>query len=95
MTDIDTVREVSNITGVVAAFLLIYRLFDWPWLTYLERGLTLTLLVVVIGQAYGSSRTIAAGTPLRDDVIWAIFIGRILVVVLCLSWPRLRRMIRT
>ena len=82
-------------TGVLAAFLLIYRLFDWPLLSWLERCLALVLLLVVVAQAYGSSRTIAAGTALKDDVIWAIFAGRLGVVVLCLVWPWLRRMIRT
>lgn len=95
MFPIETIREVSNVVGVLAAFLLIYRLFDWPFLSQLERVLTLTLLFVVIGQAYGSSRTIAAGTPLKEDVIWAIFLGRLAVVMLCLVWPRLRRMIRS
>lgn len=89
----DVIREVSAWFGFFAALLLVYRLFDWPLLSRLERALGITLLTVVVAQVYGSSRTIASGTPLRDDVVYAIFAGRVTVVALCLAWPWLRRAI--
>jgi hypothetical protein len=83
-----TLLEVSAWTGVLAAMMLTYRLLSsWHVTSRLTKAVALTLLLVIIGQAYGSSQTIHQGVHLQGNVVEVIFLCRLAVVALCTVWP--------
>lgn len=80
--------EVSAWSGVLAALLLVYRITSsWRVTSALTKAVAITLLAVILGQAYGSSQTIHHGGPLQNNVIDVIFACRLLVIALCIAWP--------
>lgn len=84
-----TLLEVSAWTGGLACALLAYRIVStWRLTSSLTKAVGSTLLLVLVGQAYGSTQTIHTGvTHLPPNVVQVVFAGRVLVVALCLLWP--------
>lgn len=85
---LETFRAVSSILGVLAAIALGYRTVStWPDISVLSRALAVVLGLVMLVQAYGSTRTLTAGIPLPVDVVSVLFATRLSVLGLALWWP--------